>query len=149
MSIIDSLFGWAKPREYKTPEQPMFTTVTVTAETKPKKPRKPRAKKPEPALEPVAEKPQVNAEVKVLKLDFDPQNPRLGSLELDWNDQFIDLLAEHGYRGGTAEELVDAWLNDICRNILANSYPGANVTNMDGSRYVKQRDIGDGKTEVS
>ena len=150
MSIFDSFFGWTKPREFKIPEQPVYTTVTVTTETKPKKPRKPRVKKVKPAPEPVVETPPpVQPEVKVLKLDFDPQNPRLGSLELDWNDQFIDLLAEHGYRGNSAEELVDAWLNDICKTILANGYPGASVTNMDGSRYVKQRDIGDGKTEVS
>jgi len=149
MSLFNSLFGWTKPREVKIPEQPIYT-VTTTVIEKPVKPRKPKAKKTKPAPELAVETPPlVTAEVKVIKLDFDPKNPRLGSLELDWNDQFIDLLAEHGYRGNNAEELVDAWLNDICKTILANGYPGASVTNIDGSRYVKQRDIGDGKTEVS
>jgi hypothetical protein len=149
MSILDSLFGWAKPKESKIPEQPMYTTVTVTTESKPKKPRKPRVKKPAP--EPVAEKPAVAADpvVKVVKLDFDPANPRLGSLELDWNDEFIQLLAQHGYQGGKPEEIVDAWLNDICRTILSNQYPGSNVTNLDNARFVKRQNLGDGKTEVS
>jgi hypothetical protein len=149
MSILDSLFGWAKPKESKIPEQPMYTTVTVTTESKPKKPRKPRVKKPAP--EPVAEKPAVAADpvVKVVKLDFDPANPRLGSLELDWNDEFIQLLAQHGYQGGKPEEIVDAWLNDICRTILNNQYPGSNVTILDNARFVKRQNLGDGKTEVS
>lgn len=147
MSIFDSLFGWAKPRELKIPEQPMYTTVTT--EVKIKKPRKPKAKKP--AAVPVVETPvaAVDPLVKVVKLDFDPANPRLGSLELDWNDEFIQLLAQHGYQGGKPEEIVDAWLNDICRTILSNQYPGSNVTNLENARFVKRQNLGDGKTEVS
>jgi len=147
MSFFNSLFGWAKPQDYKIPEQPMFTTVSVTTETKPKKPRKPRAKKTEPAPEPQAETPVAAPEVKVLKLDFDPANPRMGSLELDWNAEFIDLLKKHGYPGNSAEDVVDAWLNDICRTIIAGNNPG-NVANFD-NRYVNKRNLGDGKTEVS
>lgn len=143
MSLFDALFGWTKPRELKVPEQPMYTTVTVT-ETKPVKPRKPRVKKPKP--EPVA---PPAPEVKVIKMDFDLNNPRLGSMELDWNDQFIELLKQHGYQGASPEDLVDAWLNDICRNIISNPFPGGNVTSLDAARYVRRQDLGDGKTEVS
>lgn len=144
MSIFDSLFSWVKPRELKIPEQPpMYTTVTVSE--KPVKPRKTRAKKVKP--EPVAAK--VEPRVAVTNLDFDPQNPRLGSLELDWNEEFIILLQEHGYAGGSAEEIVDAWLNDICRNILNNQFPGAKVTSIDAARFVSRQKLSDGKTEVS
>ena len=149
MSIFDSLFGWTKPQVLKIPEQPMYT-VTTTVTEKPVKPRKPRIKKPKPV--PVVEPPPVvvaKPQVKVVKLDFDPANPRLGSLELDWNDEFIQLLAQHGYQGGKEEEIVDAWLNDICRTILNNQYPGSNVTNLDAARFVKRQNLGDGKTEVS
>jgi hypothetical protein len=148
MSIFDSLFGWVKPRELKIPEQPMYTSVTVT-ESKPVKPRKPRAKKSK--SEPVAETPVavVDPQVSVVKLDFDPSNPRLGSLELDWNDEFISLLQQHGYAGAKPEDIIDAWLNDICRNILSNQFPGASVTNIDAARFVKRQSLGDGKTEVS
>ena len=144
MSFFDELFGWTKPREYKIPEQPMYTTVTT--EVKVKKPRKPRVKKAEPAPEPVV---KVEPRVAVTNLDFDPKNPRLGSLELDWNEEFIMLLQEHGYTGGSAEEIVDAWLTDICRNILNNQYPGAKITNIEAARFVNRQNLGDGKTEVS
>ena len=147
MSLFDALFGWTKPRELKIPEQPMFTSVTVTTETKPKKPRKPRAKKAEPVPEPVVAK--IEPRVVVTNLDFDPKNPRLGSLELDWNEEFIILLQEHGYAGGSAEEIIDAWLNDICRNILNNQFPGAKVTSIEAARFVNRQNLGDGKTEVS
>ena len=143
MSIFDSLFGWVKPRELKIPEQPMYASVTVT-ETKPVKSRKPKVKKPKP--EPVT---AVDPQVSVVKLDFDPSNPRLGSLELDWNDEFIALLQQHGYAGAKPEDIIDAWLNDICRNILSNQFPGASVTNIDAARFVKRQSLGDGKTEVS
>ena len=149
MSLFDALFGWTKPRELKIPEQPMYT-VTTTVTEKPVKPRKPRVKKPkpEPVVEPltVAEQPVAKPEVKVLKLDFDPANPRMGSLELDWNTEFIDLLKQHGYPGNSAEDVVDAWLNDICRTIIAGNHPN-NVSAFD-NRYVNKRNLGDGKTEV-
>lgn len=141
MSFFDSLFGWAKPRELKVPEQPMFTTVTT--EVKVKKPRKPRVKKPVP--EPVVEK-TVEPEVKVIKMDFDPADPRQGSMELEWNAQFIKLLRQHGYAGDSEEALVDAWLNDICRNIIGQPAVG---TVPEYSRFVRRQDLGDGKTEVS
>jgi hypothetical protein len=140
MSFFDRLFGSRK--ELKIPEQPMFTSTTVT-ETKISKPRKPRAKKPQP--EPVVEKP-VQPEVKVIKMDFDPTDPRQGSMELEWNDQFIQLLRQHGYTGDSEEALIDAWLNDICRNIIGQPAVG---TVPEYSRFVRRQDLGDGKTEVS
>ena len=117
----------------------MYTSVTVT-ESKPVKPRKPRAKKPK--AEPVA----VEPEVKVVKMDFDPADPRQGSMELEWNDQFINMLRQHGYAGDSEEALVDAWLNDVCRNILGQP---AVDTVPEYSRFVRRQNLGDGKTEVS
>lgn len=145
MSLLDRLFGRTKPQD-PVPEASVYTSVHVT-ETKIQKPRKPRAKKTEPAPEPAIER--TAPKVAVTNLDFDPQNPRLGSLELDWNEEFIMLLQQHGYTGATPEEMVDAWLNDICRNILSNQFPGAKVTNIDTARFVNRQDIGGGKTEVS
>jgi len=71
-------------------------------------------------------------------------------MELDWNAEFIEMLRQAGYRGVNPEALVDAWLNDVARNILASNPPPANATtNPDGSRYVSRRDIGDGRSEIS
>lgn len=83
--------------------------------------------------------------VEILKFDFDPANPKIGSLELDWNKEFIKLLIEHGYRGNSDEELVDKWLNDVCRNIALSS----SDIMQDNIRYIQRKDLGDGKTEFS
>lgn len=110
----------------------------------PKKPRKPRAKKKKVA--PPKEEPRVD----VLKFDFDPANPRMGSIELDWNDSFVELLQKHGYSGATDEDIVDTWLNDVCRNIVANEYQGANMPKITPSaNLVNKKPLGDGKIEIS
>ena len=111
---------------------------------KPKKPRKPRQPKPK-KLE------KVEPKVDILKFDFDPSNPRLGSIELDWNTEFVELLSQHGYAGASEEEIVDRWLNDVCRTIIADQYPGlpANAQALAGAKVVSRKDLGSGKTEVS
>ena len=147
MGLLDKLLGKlinkdANASSVTTESAPLASTKTST---KPKKPRKLKVKKVEEA--PVEEKPvDAQPEVKVLKFDFDPANPQIGSMELDWNAEFIEMLRQAGYRGVNPEALVDAWLNDIARNILATSQ--ANVQNLDGSRYISRTDLGDGKTEV-
>lgn len=114
--------------------------------TKVKKPRKPKAAKTqtESAPQPVASEPKVD-----VKMDFDKQNPRIGNWELDWNPEFVELLRKHGYDGNNEEEIIESWLNDICRTTLANMYPGSNVSNIESARYVRRTNLGDGKTEVS
>jgi hypothetical protein len=138
MGFLDKLFGKSKINDATastviTESAPLASTQT---NTKPKKPRKPTAAKVE---EPVAE---VQPEVRVLKFDFDPQNPQIGSMELDWNAEFIEMLRQAGYRGVNPEALVDAWLNDIARNIINSSQSA------DGNKYVSRRDLGDGFSEI-
>jgi hypothetical protein len=115
----------------------------VATQTKVKKPRKtkPKPKKAE-AVEP---------KVDILKFDFDPNNPRVGSIELDWNKEFIELLQSHGYQGATDEDIVDVWLNDVCKTIISNQFPGASTESksLAGTNMVQKKNIGDGKTEVS
>jgi hypothetical protein len=55
--------------------------------------------------------------VKVVEVHFDKDNPTRGYFELDWNDDFVGLLGEAGYAGGTSEEIVDLWFNDLCRSV--------------------------------
>ena len=148
MGFLNKLFGKltnndANASAVITESAPLASTQTST---KLKKPRTPKAKK-------VVEEtptPQVEPEVRVLKFDFDPANPQVGSMELDWNAEFIEMLRQHGYNGVNPEALVDAWLNDVARNILASNPPPANPpTNSDGARYVNRRDVGDGRSEIS
>jgi len=147
MEFLNKLFGKSTNKDANTStviteSAPLASTQTST---KPKKPRTPKAKK-------VVEEtptPQVEPEVRVLKFDFDPVNPQVGSMELDWNAEFIEMLRQHGYNGVNPEALVDAWLNDVARNILASNPPPANPPAADGARYVNRRDVGDGRSEIS
>lgn len=104
-------------------------------EAKPKKSRKPKVEK----------KIKAEPEVKFVNFNFDPTNPRLGSIELDWNKEFVDMLKQHGYMADTDEDIVDAWLMDVCKNIAQVDFPEA----ADNVRYIQRRDLGGGKTEFS
>jgi hypothetical protein len=145
MGLLDKLFGKltnndANASAVITESAPLASTQTST------KPKKPRKLKTTTVKEPETKIAESHPEVRVLKFDFDPTNPQVGSMELDWNAEFIEMLRQSGYRGVNPEALVDAWLNDIARNILATSQ--ASVQNLDGSRYISRTDLGDGKTEV-
>jgi hypothetical protein len=51
----------------------------------------------------------------------DPENPSKGSFELDWNQQFIDLLIEQGYSGRGDSDVIDQWFNDLCRGVIGDN----------------------------
>ena len=55
--------------------------------------------------------------VKVLNVSFNPENPSQGYFELDWNEPFVQNLAEAGYNGQNNEEIVDQWFTDLCKGI--------------------------------
>ena len=101
-----------------------------------KKTTKPRAKKKKTKSE--------EAWVKVLNMNVSPENPRNGFFELDWNDEFVNMLKQSGYEGGTEEEIVDRWFQTLCRTI--GNEQGIDVA---GSGYVQVNRRDDGKTEVS
>jgi hypothetical protein len=58
--------------------------------------------------------------VGVLSTNVDAKNPKSGFFELDWNDKFVDMLRNAGYSGKNAEEVVDNWFNDLCKNVAAS-----------------------------
>ena len=82
--------------------------------------------------------------VKVLDMNVSPDNPRNGFFELDWNDEFVNNLKQHGYLGKSDEEIVDRWFQTLCRTI--GNEQGVDAS---GSGYVKINRRDDGKTEVS
>jgi len=149
MGFLDKLFGKstkindADASTVQTESAPPASTQT-NSEPKPKKPRKPRVKKVVEEPKPEEKKSQ-EPRVSVLGFDFDPKNPSMGSMELDWNAEFITMLREHGYRGVNPEDLVDAWLNDVARNIINSN--AQNPPNLDNTRYVTRTDLGDGRSE--
>ena len=82
--------------------------------------------------------------VKVLNLNVNPQNPRNGFFELDWNDEFVNMLKQNGYEGGSDTEIVDRWFQTLCRTI-----GNEQQVDIGGSGYININRTPDGKTEVS
>lgn len=56
--------------------------------------------------------------VEVKKMEVNPDDPKAGYMELDWNDEFVAMLQEKGYVGESDESVVNKWFNDICRTVL-------------------------------
>lgn len=63
--------------------------------------------------------------VVIKKLQTDPDNPKYGGVELDWNDLFVENLEKHGYGPNPeSEDTVNDWFNELCRNIALEAYAG-------------------------
>lgn len=69
--------------------------------------------------------------VSVLSVETDEDQPNQGSLELDWNDEFVSYLQDHGYIGATEEMIVDTWLGELCKNIALEHYSGVGTFDED------------------
>lgn len=85
--------------------------------------------------------------VTILSMEVDPQNLNEGAFELDWNDKFIANLRRAGYQGKTDSDLVDQWFQNVCRNVVLETFEQDQA--MNNTRYTNTRDLGDGRTEVS
>ena len=85
--------------------------------------------------------------VAILSMDVDPENLNEGAFELDWNDKFIANLRRAGYQGKEDADLVDQWFQNVCRNVVLETYEQDEAMNM--SRFTSSRNIGNGRTEVS
>jgi hypothetical protein len=126
-----------------------------TEEHKPEPPRE-AAPKPKKKLSP-KEEANIKGEpyVAILKVDLDPNNINNGSFELDWNDKFLVNLVKQGYKikaDDTDNEIVDRWFQTVCRNIALEVYEQEIADpekRRDDIRVIRQRDLGNGRTEVS
>lgn len=84
--------------------------------------------------------------VAVLDTHVNKDNIRNGFFELDWNEYFVVQLKLAGYSGSSEEQIVDAWFQDLCRNIGAEQ--GVDMERR-GSGYINVNNIGNGKSEIS
>jgi len=84
--------------------------------------------------------------VAVLETHVNKENVRNGFFELDWNEYFILQLRSAGYTGGSDEEIVDQWFNELCRNL--GTEEGVDMSRR-GAGYVNRALRDDGRTEVS
>ena len=80
-------------------------------------------------------------------MDVDPEDLNQGAFELDWNEKFIANLIRAGYQGKTDEDLVDQWFQNVCRNVVLETFEQDQAIN--NARFHNTRDLGDGRTEVS
>lgn len=56
--------------------------------------------------------------VKVLKMELEQNKPGSGFFEIDFNEDFVEYLADNGYEGKDNDSIVDGWFNDLCKNIV-------------------------------
>jgi hypothetical protein len=56
--------------------------------------------------------------VGVKTTEFDPSKGINGfSLELDYNEYFVDMLRRNGYKGANSQQIVEQWFNDLATSI--------------------------------
>lgn len=119
----------------------------------PKPAAEPRAKAP-PAPPPKTAKELATERdepyIAILSMDIDPENLHQGSFELDWNEKFISNLVRAGYmmkKDDSDSDIVDRWFQNVCRNVVLETYEQEQA--MNPQRYVRSKDLGDGRSEVS
>lgn len=116
---------------------------------KPKKPRKKaeQVKKEKTAKELATEKREPY--VSIISVDLDPTNIGNGAFELDWNEYFIAKLIRSGYKGADDSQIVDQWFQDVCRNVVLETFEQYEANNPRPVSGIQKKDIGSGRTEVS
>lgn len=85
--------------------------------------------------------------IAILSMDVDPNDINSGAFEFDWNDKFVANLKRAGYQGRTDADLVDQWFQNVCRNVVLETYEQYEAMNND-SRYMQSRDLGNGRREI-
>ena len=83
--------------------------------------------------------------VHILGITIDPDTPRLGDIELDWNSHFITFLKKNGYAGQSDEQVVDQWFQDVCRHVVLETYEQDEASS---KHFVTKRKIDDSRTEI-
>jgi hypothetical protein len=142
MGLFNKLFSKDQPKA----EAP---TVTEKKETlSPPKAKKPQEKKPKKSPKELATEkgePYVN----IISVELDPENIGNGAFELDWNDFFVAKLVRSGYKGKDDSQIVDQWFQDVCRNVVMETFEQYEANNPRPVTGVQRKDLGGGRSEVS
>lgn len=121
----------------------------------------PAATTPEPPPMPTPKKVKVEKSAKDLatergepwvnieSVELDPENIGNGAFELDWNELFVAKLIRAGYKGKDDQQIVDQWFQDVCRNVVLETFEQYEANNPRPVSGVQKRDLGSGRTEVS
>ena len=90
--------------------------------------------------------------VAIVSMDIDPNNLHQGAFELDWNEIFIARLVKAGYMMKPTDadsDIVDRWFQNVCRHVVMETWEQEQAIRNSGTQYVRTRDIGDGRSEIS
>ena len=90
--------------------------------------------------------------VNIVSLDVDLDNLHQGAFELDWNEIFIARLVKAGYMMKPTDadsDIVDRWFQNVCRHVVMETWEQEQAIRNSGTQYVRTRDIGDGRSEIS
>lgn len=93
--------------------------------------------------------------IKVVTMDLNTENPGTGHFELDFNEHFVEYLANAGYEGVEPDEIVDNWFSDLCRNIVLNDLeddsgdPKSFDVNSKEGLIIQRLKTGEGSAEYS
>ena len=108
-------------------------------------------------VEPKADKPKKSAKdlatekgepyVAIVSMDINPDNLHEGAFELDWNEKFVANLLRAGYVGKTDADVVDQWFQNVCRHVVMETWEQEQA--MNPTRYTRERDLGNGRKEIS
>jgi hypothetical protein len=82
-------------------------------------------------------------------MDIDPDNLHQGAFELDWNDIFVARLVKAGYMlkaTDTDADMVDRWFQNVCRHVVMETWEQEQAIK---TGFIKERNLGDGRSEVS
>ena len=126
-----------------------FKTKPPAKEEKEKVVRVPRA--PEKTAKQIATE-KNEPYVAIVTMDIDPENLHQGAFELDWNEIFIARLVKAGYMMKPTDadsDLVDRWFQNVCRHVVMETWEQEQAIRNSGAQYVRTRDIGDGRSEIS
>jgi hypothetical protein len=140
MGIFNKLFNKEQSIKEETP--------LPTPEPAPKAPRAKKTTQPKKTPKQIATEkgePYVN----IISVELDPENIGNGAFELDWNDFFVAKLIRSGYKGKDDSQIVDQWFQDVCRNVVLETFEQYEANNPRPVTGVKRRDLGDGRSEVS
>jgi len=85
--------------------------------------------------------------VDIVSVELDPENIGNGAFELDWNDKFIAKLVRAGYKGKTDQQIVDQWFQDVCRNVVLETFEQEQAD--PDRRQLNRRRLDNDRTEFS
>lgn len=140
MGIFDKLFNKEQPVKEET--------KIPVVEPAPKAPRAKKTTQPKKTPKQIATEkgePYVN----IISVELDPENIGNGAFELDWNDFFVAQLVRTGYKGKDDQQIVDQWFQDVCRNVVMETFEQYEANNPRPASGIQRKDLGGGRSEIS